>query len=124
MTNESDEPAQLLPRPNCEPKTEIAQSRRSILCSESDPAIKDRSRSGAPISLPVACLLSRLERVRSARGRGFVAKCPAHVDQVPSLSISEGRDGRVLVYCFAGCDTAAVLSAIGLSFPDLFRERR
>jgi hypothetical protein len=68
-------------------------------------------------------VLSRLTRVRSVNRSSFMAECPAHDDRVPSLSITEGRDGRVLVKCFAGCDTSMVLTAIGLSFRDLFEGR-
>ena len=45
-------------------------------------------------------------------GKCWRAKCPAHDDNDPSLSITQADDGRVLVYCFAGCDQAAVLSAL------------
>jgi hypothetical protein len=78
---------------------------------------------GDPITLPIDLVLRRLRRVRGARARGFMAECPAHPDRVPSLSIAEGQDGRVLVHCFAGCDTSAVLAAIGVSFRDLFARR-
>jgi hypothetical protein len=63
-------------------------------------------------------LISRLHARRS--GKGWIAKCPAHDDHTPSLSIDEGGDGRVLLKCHAGCDTDAVLSAIGLTKRDLF----
>lgn len=43
--------------------------------------------------------------------RGWVARCPAHDDRSPSLSIAD-RDGRVLVHCFAGCSQAAVIEAL------------
>lgn len=46
--------------------------------------------------------------------------CPAHDDDRPSLSVSEGDDGRSLVYCFAGCKTEDVISALGLEWKDLF----
>jgi hypothetical protein len=49
----------------------------------------------------------------------WVARCPAHEDRSPSLSITEGRDGRVLVHCFGGCRPEAILEAIGLTFADL-----
>lgn len=75
------------------------------------------------MTTPIDLMPNRLQRVRTAPGGGFMAECPAHADRVPSLSITEGQDGRVLVHCFAGCDTAAVLAAIGLSFSDLFVER-
>lgn len=41
-------------------------------------------------------------------GSGWIAKCPAHDDETPSLSISE-VDGKVLVKCHAGCDQDAVI---------------
>jgi hypothetical protein len=37
--------------------------------------------------------------------------CPAHSDSQPSLSISEGNNGRVLLYCFAQCDYRAIADA-------------
>lgn len=51
-----------------------------------------------------------LAAVRS--GSGWVARCPAHDDRRPSLSINEGEDGRVLVRCHAGCDQSAVIDAL------------
>lgn len=45
--------------------------------------------------------------------RGTVmCRCPAHDDSSPSLSVGETRDGRPLVFCFAGCPQAAVISAL------------
>jgi len=49
-----------------------------------------------------------------------MACCPAHEDRSPSLSIRENDDGRVLIYCFAGCGAGDVLDAIGLRMSDLF----
>lgn len=51
----------------------------------------------------------------------FQARCPAHNDRSPSLSVAEGRDGRVLLHCHAGCTTDAILSALKLSRRDLFQ---
>jgi putative DNA primase/helicase len=45
-------------------------------------------------------------------GRGWIARCPAHDDRDPSLSIADGIDGRVLVTCFAGCSWAAIRDAL------------
>jgi hypothetical protein len=45
-------------------------------------------------------------------GAGWVACCPAHDDQNPSLSINDGNDGRVLVHCHAGCEQPAVIDAL------------
>jgi len=58
---------------------------------------------------------------------GFLTLCPAHSDSQPSLSISEGSNGRVLLHCFARCDYHAIVTAFvqqgadpawfGLTFP-------
>lgn len=45
-------------------------------------------------------------------GRSGMCRCPAHEDRSPSLSVSETRDGRVLVYCFAGCSQRDVIEAL------------
>lgn len=51
---------------------------------------------------------------------GWIARCPAHADNDASLKIDEGDDGRVLLYCFAGCSTASILKAMRLTWDDLF----
>ena len=73
-----------------------------------------------------------VERVRAAleakdlrpkpNGKGFSARCPAHEDGTASLSVSEGADGKVLLKCFAGCEVADVVAALGLAMKDLFPE--
>jgi len=45
-------------------------------------------------------------------GSRWIARCPAHDHGNPSLSIAEGRAGRVLVHCFAGCARREVLRAL------------
>ena len=62
--------------------------------------------------------LSRFEGVQQSGG-GWVAKCPAHGDDNPSLSIARGEDGRWLVYCHAGCSAEAIVESIGLKMCDL-----
>jgi len=52
-------------------------------------------------------------------GKGWTARCPAHDDRRPSLSLSEGDDGRALVRCHAGCETDAICAAVGLRIVDL-----
>ena len=59
-------------------------------------------------------------------GNGWKARCPSHADEKPSLSISEGKNGRVLLYCHAGCsqsDVIAALVALGL-WPNETRPKR
>lgn len=68
-------------------------------------------------------LLSRLDKVKRTGKETWQACCPAHADRHPSLSIRETSDGRVLAHCFAGCAVEDVLSAIGLSFSDLYPPR-
>ena len=43
---------------------------------------------------------------------GWVAQCPAHDDQTPSLSLALGNHGELLAYCHAGCSFEAVLRAL------------
>ena len=69
---------------------------------------------------PLEDVVGRLERVRSTGQRRYQARCPSHEDRHPSLSITEAEDGRVLVYCHAGCPTPMVVAALGLEMRDLF----
>jgi len=48
--------------------------------------------------------------------------CPAHRDRQASGNLSEGDDGRALVYCHAGCETEDIVEALGLKMGDLFVE--
>jgi hypothetical protein len=68
---------------------------------------------------PLEKVLEGLEGVRQSNG-SWKAMCPAHDDREPSLSISEGDDGRALVNCFAGCETDEILARLGLRMADLF----
>jgi hypothetical protein len=56
-------------------------------------------------------------------GKGWQAKCPAHEDKKPSLSISAGDDGRTVLHCHAGCSVQAVCEAVGLRLSDLFPDK-
>lgn len=61
--------------------------------------------------------LSRFASVEEGRD-GFLLTCPAHADHSPSLRLAAG-ERAVLLKCRAGCETSAVLNAVGLSFGDL-----
>ncbi|HEX2796683.1 MAG TPA: hypothetical protein VHN38_06330 [Immundisolibacter sp.] len=66
-----------------------------------------------------------LERLAGAKQTGpgrWVARCPAHDDRSPSLSLRELADGRVLVHCFGGCSALEVVSAVDLTMADLFEK--
>jgi hypothetical protein len=68
---------------------------------------------------PVDKVLDRLEGVRHSNG-SWKGLCPNHEDSEPSLSISEGDDGRALLNCFAGCATTDIVTKLGLKMSDLF----
>lgn len=65
-------------------------------------------------------ITNSLEAIATALGggkvfknrNGFMTCCPAHNDNNPSLSISLGNNGKVLVHCFAGCSFTEVIKAI------------
>jgi hypothetical protein len=61
--------------------------------------------------------------VKTNGSRHAQAQCPSHDDTDPSLSVT-GTEGRTLLYCHAGCDTADVLAALGLGWRDLYNEPR
>lgn len=75
------------------------------------------------MSDPYELLLSQLQAVRRTGPDTAMARCPAHEDRRPSLSVRRGDDGRVLAYCFAGCGAADVVGAVGLDLADLFPPR-
>jgi putative DNA primase/helicase len=59
------------------------------------------------------------ERQPQRKAIGWLTWCPCHADQNPSLSISEGSTGKILVKCFAGCSNPAVIDE--LKARDLWR---
>ena len=65
-------------------------------------------------------LLARLEAVKETGPGRWVAKCPAHEDRSPSLSIRELPDGKLLLHDFGGCSAVDVVQAVGLEMQDLF----
>jgi putative DNA primase/helicase len=49
----------------------------------------------------------------TSAGEGqWQACCPAHPDKNPSLSVGTGRNSKVLLHCFAGCDPNDILDAL------------
>jgi hypothetical protein len=67
--------------------------------------------------------LSKLERVKSTGPDRWIARCPAHEDGTPSLTVMAVSDGRILAHCFGGCSIEAVVSAVGMTLSDLMPER-
>jgi putative DNA primase/helicase len=54
---------------------------------------------------------------------GWDVRCPTHDDHTPSLSIDYAPD-KALLICRAHCPTAGILSALGLTWSDLFLQPR
>lgn len=67
----------------------------------------------------VQTLLARLEGVKPAGDGRWYARCPAHDDKSPSLSIRDTGE-KVLIHCFTGCDAEDVLIAVGLTWKELY----
>jgi DNA primase len=63
-------------------------------------------------------LLNRLDKVKRTP-RGWKARCPTHKDPEPSLHIKIGDSGKILLFCFGGCNSTDVIESIGLKWSDL-----
>lgn len=57
--------------------------------------------------------------VRSIGEGRYAARCPAHDDSSPSLSIKDG-DTALLIHCYAGCEVADICAAVGIKIQELF----
>lgn len=67
--------------------------------------------------------ITRLDGVRTRSAGRANAKCPAHDDRSPSLSVADRGDGGILVHCFAGCSVDSIVAALGLALADLMPPR-
>ncbi|PRX90848.1 DUF3987 domain-containing protein [Allonocardiopsis opalescens] len=67
-------------------------------------------------------VLPRLEGIRKQAGY-YMARCPAHPDRQPSLSVSVGKEHPVVFHCHAGCERDAILDALGLTWAELCKPR-
>ncbi len=71
------------------------------------------------MSHPIDVLLNRLEGVKETSAGRYKARCPAHDDKSPSLSLADDN-GKILVHCFAGCEPLEIMAAVDLTLADLF----
>jgi hypothetical protein len=67
---------------------------------------------------PLEKVIQKLNAKRC--GAGWRALCPAHKDSKPSLSINEGKNGKPLIHCHAGCTYEEIIKAAGITTEDLF----
>jgi putative DNA primase/helicase len=70
----------------------------------------------------VGRVLDLLEGVAKTQS-GWMARCPAHEDKHPSLSIALGEEGGVLLHCFACCPRERITNALHLHERDLQSSR-
>lgn len=63
-------------------------------------------------------ILDALEGVKANGQDSWMAQCPCHDDSTASLSVTREGD-KTLVYCHAGCPTADVVGAVGMTMADL-----
>lgn len=63
-------------------------------------------------------LLPKLDGAKN-QGGYFIAKCPAHDDHEPSLSIRPGGKQPIVMQCHAGCRTEDILAALDLTWDDI-----
>jgi hypothetical protein len=61
--------------------------------------------------LTIADVLAAFPTARKT-GSSWLVCCPAHDDQHPSCSLTEGEGGKPLVCCHAGCDQRTLWAAI------------
>lgn len=61
--------------------------------------------------------------IKNRRDNSFMAQCPAHDDNGPSLSV-KWDNGRTLLHCFAGCQTHQITDALSMQISDLFDDRK
>ena len=65
--------------------------------------------------------LAKLQGVHENGADSWMARCPAHDDKNPSMSVS-AKGGKILVHCHAGCSADAIVEAMGLNMGDLFAD--
>ena len=64
-------------------------------------------------------VLGKLDGVQGGNGQ-WSARCPSHDDRSASLTVAIGRDGQILLTCWAGCELDTIVRAIGVDVRDLF----
>ena len=70
--------------------------------------------------MKIGDFLEWLKGVTPAGEGSWVACCPAHGDEHPSMSVTL-RDGKILVHCHTGCSSEDIVSSLGLQMKDLFQ---
>lgn len=66
-------------------------------------------------TLDLDSLFLQLDKVKQTNEHQWLACCPAHNDKTPSLSIGIGINGKILLYCHAGCQYKDIIKALYLT---------
>ena len=83
----------------------------------------NRLTTAAKFMQPIELVLRGLSGVRQRQPGQWSARCPAHDDRGPSLSVRETSDEAVLLHCFAGCTVHDITALLGLDMADLYPPR-
>ena len=67
--------------------------------------------------------MARLKGVTPTGEGSWVACCPSHGDEHPSMSVTS-QGGKILVHCHAGCTAQDIVDAMGLKMSDLFEDSK
>ena len=76
----------------------------------------------SPSEQALSALRAMGKKVKQTGSNQWQAQCPAHDDNRPSLSVSEGTDGRLLLHCKAGCTFDSIMESIGLNKTEAYVE--
>jgi len=63
-------------------------------------------------------VLPKLTGLKASGSGGYMAFCPAHEDDRRSLSVNVGEDGKVLLYCHAGCSFTDIIRSLGIEWEE------
>lgn len=81
-----------------------------------------------PVEHVVGLLRNHGCNPRQSSPTQWESRCPVgrnhkHGDRNPSLGVSEGVDGKTLIYCHGGCTVRDIAGELGLKLTDLFPDR-
>jgi putative DNA primase/helicase len=65
--------------------------------------------------MDIQSILNKLESVKSTGSNQWMAKCPCHKDDKPSLGLTVSPQGKLVVNCLAGCNWKNIYKALGLT---------
>jgi hypothetical protein len=75
------------------------------------------------LAADIHLVLSKFEGVKQTAPNKWLAKCSAHSEKHASLGFKLTEEDSIIMHCFAGCDTSAVLAAVDLEFSDIFPQK-